>query len=94
MDLAVINAWVFYKKISNENLSRRDFFRKMAEKLTYSQVQKQNFILGQASFTINYENDEQEKKFCQVKILCKRNRSVGVCTQSKKFLCGICTALV
>jgi len=40
------------------------------------------------------ENEKQPKKICQVKILCKRNCSVGVCTQCKKSLCKTCTALL
>ena len=55
---------------------------------------EKNGITGQASFTINNENNAQAKKFCQVRILCKRNRFVGVCTQCNKSLCGTYTALI
>lgn len=94
LDFAAINAWVLYKEITNENISRRDFIRTLAEELAEPQVQKRNRIPGQASLDISNEREKQPKKFCQVKILCKRNRSVGVCTQCKKSLCGTCTALV
>ena len=85
MDLAAINVWVLYKEITNENLSRRDFIRILAEELAYPQVQKQNKIPGQASFTISNENDAQANKICQVKILCKRTRFVGVSTHTTNF---------
>ena len=79
MDLAAINVWVLYKEITNENLSRRNFICILSEELAYMQVQKQNEISGQASFTFSNENNAQANKFCQVKILSKRTRFVGVC---------------
>jgi len=84
LDLAAINAWVLYKEITNENISRRDFIRTLAEKLAGPQAHKQNHIPGQTAFTISNDNEKEPKKICQVKILCKRNRSVGVCTPCKK----------
>ena len=85
MDLAAINIWLLYKEITNENLSRRDFICILAEELAYPQVQQQNEIPGQASFTISNENDGQANKFCQVKILSKRTRFVGVYTHATNF---------
>jgi len=94
LDLAAINAWVLYKEVTKEKISRRTFIRKLSEELAESQVQKRSCIPGQAPFAINSEDETQPKKFCQVKVSCKRNRSVGVCNQCKKSLCGTCTTLV
>ena len=93
LDLAAINAWILYKEVTNENISCRNFICKLAEELAEPQVQKRNSVPAQVPFTISKENNCQPKKFCQVKILCKRNRSLGVCIRCKS-LCGTCTTLV
>ena len=81
LDLAAINAWVLYKEVTNEKISRRTFIRKLAEELAEPQVKKRNGGPGQAvpSQTRSSEHEAQRKKFCQGKIMCKRNRLVGVC---------------
>ena len=94
LDLAAINAWILYKKVSNENIFRKSFIRELAEELADPQVQKRNSVSAQAPFTISKENNLQPKNFFQVKILCERNCSVGVCIRCKKSLCGTCTTLI
>ena len=93
LDLSAINAWVLSKEVTNEKISRRTFIRKLAEELAEPQVKKRNGGPGQAvpSQTRSSEHEAEPKKFCQVKIMCKRNRSVGVCIQCKKSLCRTCT---
>ena len=48
LDLAEINAWVLYKEVANEKISRRTFIRKLAEELAEPQVKKRNGGPGQA----------------------------------------------
>ena len=87
LDLAAINAWVLYKEVTNEKISCRSCLRKLAEELAEPQVKKRNEGSGQAvpSQTRSSEHEAQPKKFYQVKIMCKRNRLVGVCIQCKKI---------
>ena len=94
LDLTAINAWILYKEVTKENISRKNFIRELAEEFAEPQVQKRNSVSAQVPFTINKKDDLQPKKFCQVKILCKRNCSVGVCIRCKKFLRGTCTTIV
>ena len=88
LDLAAINAWILYKELTKENIARREFIHKLAEELAESSVQNRNHIPAQGSLT---EDQTRPKKFCQVKVSCKRNRSVGVCAQCNKSVCGTCT---
>ena len=92
LDLAATNAWILYKEVTNKKTSSRTFIRKLAEELAEPQVKKRNGGPGQAvpSQTRRSEHEAQLKKCCQVKIMCKRNRSVGVCIQCKKSICGTC----
>ena len=94
--MSALNAWVLHKEVANEKISRRTFIRKLAEELAEPQVKKRNGGPGQAvpSQTRSSEHEAQPKNNVQVKIMCKRNRSVGVCIQCKKSLCGTCTMLV
>ena len=94
LDLAVINAWILYKEVTNENISRRNFTCKLAEELAEPQEQKRNSVPAQVTFTIISEDNTQLKKFCQVKISCKRNNcSAAVCIHCEKSLCGTCPTL-
>ena len=90
--LAAINAWVLCKEVTNK-IYHRTFIRKLAQE---PQVKKRNGGPGQAvpSQTRSSEHKAQPKKFCQVKIMCIRNCSVGVWLQCKKSLCGTGTMLV
>ena len=83
LDLSAINAWALYKEVTNEKISRRTFTRKLAEELAEPLMKKRNGGLGQAvpSQTRSGEHQTQPKKLCQVKTMCKGNRSVGVCIQ-------------
>ena len=69
LNLAAINAWILYKEVTNENISRRNFIRELAEDLAEPQVQKRNSVPAQVPFTISKKDDSQTKNFC----LCKRN---------------------
>ena len=88
LDLNAINAWILYKELTKENISRRDFTRKLAQELAEPSVQNQNNIPAQRSLT---ESDRHQKKFCQAKVSSMKNRLVGVCTKSNKTVCGTCT---
>ena len=51
-------------------------------------MQNRNYIPAQGSHT---EDETHPKKFCQVKVSCKKDHCVGVCTQCSKSVGGICT---
>ena len=48
LDLAAINAWVLYIKVTNEKISRKTVIRKLAEESAEPQVKKRNGSPGQA----------------------------------------------
>ena len=83
--MAAVNAWVLYKEVTHEKISRRAFICKLVKELAEPQGKKRNGGPGQAvpSQTRSSDREAQPKKFCQVKIMCKRNCSVGICIQCK-----------
>ena len=88
LDLAAINDWILYKELAKENIARSHFISKLAEGLAEPSVHNRNHIPAQGSHT---EDETHLKKFCQAKVSCKRNRSVGERTQRNKSVCGTCT---
>ena len=93
LDLTAINAWIVYKAVTKNNISRRVFLWQLAQDLTGPHIdersntkkrrlQEETFDKGHSKMT----------KYCQVKGECKRNRTVDTCHECSKSLCGKCTA--
>ena len=87
-DLAAINAWILNKKFTKENIAPRDFIFRLAEELAEPSVQNRKHTPAQRSLT---EDEITVKNFCQAKVSCKVNGSVGLCTQCSKSVCVTCT---
>ena len=92
LDLEAINAWIAYKVVTKNNISRRVFREQLAQDLSGPHkdersntkkrcLQEETFDKGHSKVT----------KYCQVKGECKKNRTVGTCHECSKSLCGRCT---
>lgn len=83
LDIAVINAWVVFKKCSQSDISRRDFIIKLAETLIgkHDGNQQQN---DQAHPC--YEN--RKRKRCASSNC--RNMTNAICRKCQKYICGNC----
>ena len=92
LDLAAINAYVVYKKLTTNSLSRKKFLRRLSEELTSENRKARNYIPDPDS---ELESDDSvdeppgKRQACQLRRNCKTNHSVGKC---KKRVCGKCSA--
>ena len=97
LDLAAINAYVVYKKLTKSSLSRKKFLRRLSEELT-SQNRKSRGNLPDCESDVDSDADPVEivdgppgkRQFCQIRRNCKNNHSVGKCKRCKKRVCGKC----
>ena len=89
LDLAVINAWVMYKEITNCSIRKRLFLQQLAEELSRSHSAKTTRFLQKIS-----SDKDQSKitKFCQVKKEYMKNCTVESRHECSRSLCGQCTA--
>lgn len=89
LDLAGVNAWIIFKKVTGSNIQRRPFLHKLAEQLLADAIAARS-------------NDEPpvdvapgklgKRVNCQVKAKCKRNRTATVCVTCRLPVCGSCMA--
>ena len=89
LDLAGVNAWIIFNKVTGSNIQRRTFLHKLAEQLLADAIAASS-------------NDEPPvdvapgklgmRAKCQVKANCKRNRTTTVCVTRGLPVCGICMA--
>jgi hypothetical protein len=76
MDLAAINAWIIYRDVTGEELSRHAFLHQLAEELREVYKQKRESTVSKG----NEEEQSQDKRkaskrhHCQVG-MCKRNKT-------------------
>lgn len=93
LDLAGINAWVLYKEITKENVSRRDFLLRLAEELReeYISDKKQIGVTPCNPMRQINSSESRKRKKCQIK-RCKGNKTVDTCNSCNKAVCGQCTA--
>ena len=92
-DLATINAWIVYKAVTKNNISRRVFLQQMAQDLPGPHIEERSNTkkrrLQEETFD---EGHSKMPKYCQVKGEYKKNRTIGTCHECSKSLCGKCTA--
>jgi hypothetical protein len=80
LDLAAINAWIIYRGVTGEGMSRHTFLRQLAEELREVNKEKRESIVPKH----NEEEQSQDKRkaskrhHCQVG-MCKRNKTTKKC---------------
>lgn len=90
LDLAGINAWILYREICQVKISRRRFLEKLAEELAGPYIASRN--LREPSDECDFVQEPEITRYCQVKVNCKKNRTIGFCKLCRKSVCGSCTA--
>ena len=93
LDLAGINAWVLFKKVTRSTITRREFLLKLASELSDRYVTACN--RQGVSDDDDDEDDEEymKRRKCQVSY-CKGNKTKASCVKCKKAVCGLCTARI
>lgn len=92
LDLAAINSWILYRKVTGINISRHDFILQLVndlcvERTTSAMTQRQesNSEISEQCTTNN------KRRQCQVNRNCKKNnRACKNCTVCKKAVCEKC----
>ncbi|XP_073510836.1 uncharacterized protein [Phyllobates terribilis] len=91
LDFAGINAWIIFKEITHQKMSRKAFLQTLVRELSVPYVTDRE--KGSTSQVSTCSEVMVQTKFCQIKEKCKKNRSVGNCKTCGKSLCGQCTAI-
>ncbi|XP_073421894.1 uncharacterized protein [Dendrobates tinctorius] len=91
LDFAGINAWIIFKEITHQKMSRKAFLQTLVRELSGPYVTDRE--KGSTSQVSTCSEVMVQTKFCQIKEKCKKNRSVGNCKTCGKSLCGQCTAI-
>ena len=92
LDLAAINAWIIYRGVTGEEMSRHAFLRQLAEELREVYKEKRESMVPKH----NEEEQSQDKRkaskrhHCQVG-MCKSNKTTEKCETCFKYVCGKCT---
>jgi len=97
LDLAAINAWVIYRGVTGEKMSRHAFLHQLAEELREVYKEKHESMVPKH----NEEEQLQDKRkaskrrYCQVG-MCKRKKKKKTekCEICFKYVCGRCTKTV
>jgi len=91
LDLAAINAWVLYKEVTGEKISRREFILTLAEELvTPNKEQRGRGPTAEENADVDLQNPKGERKKCQVKKECQRNKTRYTCSKCQKNVCKKC----
>ncbi|XP_068250733.1 piggyBac transposable element-derived protein 4-like [Palaemon carinicauda] len=97
LDFSGINAWIIYKEVTGELISRRDFILRLAEELqkTFKNIHAEGNSESEADTyaDANVSNTSNKRKQCQIR-QCKGNKTTEICCKCKKFVCGKCTNIV
>ncbi|XP_073525350.1 uncharacterized protein [Phyllobates terribilis] len=77
LDFAGINAWIIFKEITHQKMSRKAFLQTLVRELSGPYVTDRE--KGSTSQVSTCSEVMVQTKFCQIKEKCKKNRSVGNC---------------
>ena len=93
LDLAGVNAWVLFKEVTGNTITRRDFLLQLATELsdTYAAARRREQV--QHDDDEEYVEPAMKRRKCQVSF-CKGNKTNNTCVKCKKAVCGVCTARV
>jgi len=87
LDVAGINAWIIYRKVTGSSMSRRDLLHQLSGELVRAATANSNKAVDLTQVLESRVN-------CQVKAQCNRNRTVAVCECCDRPVCGKCLAKV
>lgn len=91
LDFAAINAWVVYKEATRINIQRRDFILNLADELRTNYVSSKTSPLSDFAPCTDYASNISNKKRKQCQINRCRNKTISICSECKKSVCGSCT---
>ncbi|XP_065658110.1 piggyBac transposable element-derived protein 4-like [Hydra vulgaris] len=93
LDLTGVNAWIIFKKVTQQKISRRKFLYTLSEQLREANITHRKSLVAANSNTTTATNSSTQlstRLRCQIKTNCKRNLTSIVCESCKKPVCGKC----
>jgi len=90
LDIAGINAWILFRKTTNSQTSRRQFLRQLSAELTETSTSSGNVPAPASTSSSSTTTLLGKRVNCQVKAVCKRNRTTTLCDSCKRPVCGQC----
>jgi len=93
LDIASINAWTLFRKTTSSRMSRRQFLRQLSTELTEASSRRQAANYSMCIIVFN-NGSSWKRRSCQVKSVCKHNRTTTLCDVCKRPACGKCMANV
>ncbi|GBM27350.1 hypothetical protein AVEN_120939-1 [Araneus ventricosus] len=94
LDLAAINAWVICKKIVGTKIKRHGYILNLADKLRNNYVPSKTFTLSDFTPGTDDGSTASSRKNKQCQINRCRNKTMNICCESKKSVCGTCTSKI
>ena len=88
LDLAGVNAWILFKEKTHSRISRRNFLQQLSKELR-KDVDDEAQVVRQEPGTVL-----ESRVTCQIHANCQKNRTVNLCRQCKRPVCGKCQAVV
>ncbi|XP_068201199.1 piggyBac transposable element-derived protein 4-like [Palaemon carinicauda] len=83
LDFSGINAWIIYKEVTGELISRRDFILRLAEELqkTFKNIHAEGNSESDADTyaDANVSNTSNKRKQCQIR-QCRGNKTTEICS--------------
>lgn len=89
LDLAGIKAWILYKELTKEKISRRDFLFKLGEELAKEYVENKS-----ANAYLPVSGAGGSRRRCQVQTSCHEGKSANECFTCNRPVCKKCTKRV
>lgn len=89
LDLAAINAWVLYKKVTKKKIKRKAFILQLATELRKGLINEKETEKQQEENLEEVAESSKKRKKCQVG-QCKGNKTLDSCVKCQKRVCGKC----
>ena len=86
LDLAGINAWILYREITGEQISRKEFMFQLADELA---ADNEKSRVKQRASEVQ-STSKNSRKCCQIGYY-NNNKTTIICNVCKKYACGKCT---
>ena len=88
LDIAGINVWILFRKTTNAQISRRQFLRQLSAELRETSTSLESTPAPAATSSSSTTTQLGKRVNCQVKAVCKRNRTSTLWGSCKRPVCG------
>jgi len=92
LDLAAINSWILYKRVTGKNIPRRNFILQLASELSRPYAEQRRIpTLPCADESVDDVRSKKRRQ-CRLERGCKGNKTADICFKCQRPVCGKCSA--